>query len=67
MIRTTLPLLLLLLTGCAAAPQPAPTQFERCMSALVGPNSGQNAYVSDRLRAAEWCANYEKSGALSAR
>jgi hypothetical protein len=49
--------MLLLLAGCATAPAPGPTRFERCMAALVG----QNAYVTDRLRAADWCANYEKT------
>jgi hypothetical protein len=59
MIRTLAALVLLMLAGCAMVPPPAPpaTKFERCMAAVAA----QNSYVTDRLRAAEWCANYERS------
>jgi hypothetical protein len=59
MTRTLAALALLLITGCAMVPAPAPTptKFERCMAAVVG----QNAYANDRLRAAEWCADYERN------
>jgi hypothetical protein len=59
MTRTLAVFVLLMLAGCALAPAPAPapTKFERCMAAVIG----QSTYAADRLRVAEWCANYERA------
>jgi len=41
-----------LLAGCATAP--APSNFERCMTAVAG----GNAYAGQRVDAADWCATH---------